>query len=90
MLEPVAALVSRDISLISVDNSYDFHPWPMSSIDLGYDYLGYAAVHVFVGDVSVRVNRDRTVTGSVRFLDRGSLGRPRSRRLRADLEGELS
>lgn len=81
--------IPADVSVISADNSYDFHPYPMSSIDLGYDYLGYAALHLFVGDIPVRVDRNRRVRGKASYFDRGSIGSPRNGSLRVDLRGEL-
>jgi DNA-binding transcriptional regulator YhcF (GntR family) len=87
--EAMGISVPRDLSVISVDNSYDFHPWPISSIDLGYGYLGYAAIHLFMGDIPVHIDRHHTVTGPVSFHDRGSLGPPRSGALRVQLNGGL-
>ncbi len=45
--------IPNDISIISFDNNAArLYPWPVSSIDLGFQYLGFKALHQFTQDLS--------------------------------------
>ncbi len=68
--------VPEQVSLISFDNQERFRAFPISTIDPGFDNLGYRAAHIFIGDIPVKPGRRGSITGSPRLLDRGSLGPP--------------
>jgi hypothetical protein len=77
--------VPRHLSYACVDNSYEFFPYPMSSVDLGYDRMGYAAAHVFLDDIPVRSDREGNITVPARFIQRGSVAPPRKGRIHPDM-----
>jgi DNA-binding LacI/PurR family transcriptional regulator len=75
--------VPGDISLISFDNIPESINFPVSTIDFGFERLGYLAAHIFIGDISIRADRDGAIPGVCTLVDRGSIGqvqcRPRTR-----------
>ncbi len=71
----------RDMSLLSFDNIPPLANHPISTIDFGFGNLGYQAAHVLVGDIPVKTDRWGNIGSEPVFIDRGSLGPPRTRSL---------
>jgi len=68
--------IPRDLSLISFDNSPESTFFPVSTVDWGFERLGYLAAHVLIGDIPVRADRFGNIAGVCRLADRGSIGKP--------------
>jgi DNA-binding LacI/PurR family transcriptional regulator len=79
--------IPEDMSLISFDNYPTMPPPPITTIDFGFGNLGYAALHLLLGDVPVKRGRDGTVRTVPTVVRRGSVGRPRAGRLPVSLRG---
>lgn len=75
-------VLPRDLSLISFDNTPESIFFPVSTIDPGLGRLGYLAAHLFVGDISVRADRQGNIPTRCSVVDRGSIGEPSPRSLR--------
>ncbi|MBD3392146.1 MAG: hypothetical protein GF418_08715, partial [Chitinivibrionales bacterium] len=71
--------VPSDLSIIGFDNRLPFEAHPVSTVDFKLDYLGYAAAHALLGDVPVNADRQGNIPSLPAVLDRGTLGRPRTR-----------
>ena len=52
--------------------------FPVSTVDYGFERLGYLAAHVFIGDIDVPCGSDGNVGGVCALMDRGSIGKPSS------------
>lgn len=63
------------LSMLSFDNSLRLEPFPVSTIDFGFDELGYQAFHFILGDIPLRIPSSRVLAGTNRVVDNGSLGR---------------
>jgi DNA-binding LacI/PurR family transcriptional regulator len=66
--------IPRDISLISFDNQPEFLAYPMSTIDPGFERLGYLAAHIMIGDIPVKADSEGRIPGACTLVDRGSVG----------------
>jgi hypothetical protein len=75
-LKAVGIRVPQDISLISFDNTFDSALLPVSTVDFGFQQLGYQAAHLFIGDLPVRGDRNGNIAGACTLVDRGSVARP--------------
>ncbi len=71
--------VPDDLSLLSFDNAFLQQMQPISTIDFGYDYLGYSALHLLLGDIPVLRDRTGDIPSIAKLISRGSL---RSRQFR--------
>jgi DNA-binding LacI/PurR family transcriptional regulator len=67
--------IPRRVSLISFDNSPRTGLVPVTSIDFGLGFLGYAAFHVLFGMIRMRRTDDGRITARPFVVDRGSVGR---------------
>lgn len=76
-LSEAGVAIPERLSLISFDNDVACSLLPLSTIDFGLGYLGYAAFHLLLGVVPVARARPGTVSSRPRLLDRGSIGPPR-------------
>lgn len=65
--------VPKDISLVSFGNTPASMALPISTVDFGFERLGYLAAHKLIGDVPVNAGRTGSVSGQCSFVDRGSL-----------------
>jgi hypothetical protein len=81
--------IPAELSLLSIGNSENLSPLPVSSIDPGYDHLGYLAFHAILDDIPVRVRRGNHLCGAVSLVDRGSLGSSTGLRDTGRLRGEI-
>lgn len=61
----------RSLFLMSFDNSWDTHPMPISSVDFGFGRLGYAAAHLLLGTVAVRLDGPGRLAASPYAVLRG-------------------
>jgi DNA-binding LacI/PurR family transcriptional regulator len=73
--EGAGVTVPASVSIISYDNTMIARVFNITSIDFGYDHLGYAAAHRFIGDITVNQESDRGVFGEARLVQRGSVGK---------------
>jgi DNA-binding LacI/PurR family transcriptional regulator/DNA-binding transcriptional regulator YhcF (GntR family) len=64
------------ITMVSFDNELSNIPFPISSIDFGFERLGYLAAHILMGDIPVRSDRRGNIPGIPILMDRGSIGPP--------------
>lgn len=70
--------IPEDISLLSFDDRVESsYPYTISSINFGFDSLGFTAFHVILGDVSVKVDAWRSVAAKSRINHYATLGRAR-------------
>jgi len=67
--------IPRQLSLIAFDNSPESTFFPISTVDWGFERLGYLAAHIFIGDLQVRADRQGNIPGVCRIADRWSIGR---------------
>lgn len=65
--------VPADVSLVSFNNYVEYSLQPITSIDLGMDTMGYAALHVMLGDIAVGTPGNR-IEGEICTVERGSVG----------------
>jgi DNA-binding LacI/PurR family transcriptional regulator len=72
-LRTAGVAVPRDMSLISFDNSYRYEE-QLTSVDFGFDYLGYQAYHTIVGDIPVERDRHGCIAARARVVDLGTVG----------------
>jgi hypothetical protein len=65
----------HDLSLLSFDDRQDV-TWPhaISSVNFGFDSLGYAAFHALLGDIPVKVDAWRSVATVARVNHLGTIG----------------
>jgi len=80
--------VPEDISILSFDNIAESIYVPVSTIDFGFERLGYLAAHIFIGDIPVKADLNGGIPGACMLVDRGSIAAPGdTRRLRQLLGG---
>lgn len=73
--------IPDEISILSFDN-YRARLWnPVSSIDFGFGYLGYACFHTILNDVHFKKDKTNSIPSQPRFVDRGSFGRILSKKI---------
>jgi hypothetical protein len=65
--------IPDDISLLTFDNLPHTAIYPISTIDQGFESLGYFAAHLLLEDITVRCDSLNTVRGQPRYIDKGSL-----------------
>jgi DNA-binding LacI/PurR family transcriptional regulator len=75
-LQAMNVQIPRDLSLISFDNIPRSSLYPVSTVDFGFERLGYFAAHVFIGDIRVPSDTNGNVPGIGTLIDRGSIGKP--------------
>jgi DNA-binding LacI/PurR family transcriptional regulator len=78
------------MSVITFENMFTRKPfpYPITTIDFGFDHLGFMAFHSFTGDIHVRRDRAGNIFsrphvirgGSVKFLGKNS-EQPRAKRV---------
>ncbi len=68
--------VPGSLSLLSFDNYILIQPWPVSTIDFGFGYLGFAAVHLMLDDIQIRHARKKAIPARPFAANRGSIGAP--------------
>jgi DNA-binding LacI/PurR family transcriptional regulator/DNA-binding transcriptional regulator YhcF (GntR family) len=78
-LRTVGIDVPAHLSVIGFDNLAVNTPYPISSIDFGFERLGYLAAHILIGDTNVAAERNGDIPGIPTLVDRGSVARPGSR-----------
>lgn len=79
--------IPRDISVLSFDNYEQFLEIPISTVDFGFGYLGYAALHAILGDIPVKMTQNGDICAQPHVVDRGSVGYPRTGSIEIDFEG---
>jgi len=77
-LQAMQIVIPRDISLISFDNHWFLQDLPITSVDFGYGYLGFAAFHTIVGDVDISKGPANAIAAQPRVVHRGTINTPRS------------
>lgn len=68
--------VPKRLSLISFDNLPRSVFTPISTIDFGFEHLGYTAAHVIIGDIGHKPPQNGEMPGRCVLYDRGSIGPP--------------
>jgi DNA-binding LacI/PurR family transcriptional regulator len=68
--------IPRDCSLVSFDNIPASMLLPVSTVDFGFERLGYLAAHIMIGDLPISANRFGNLPGVCSLINRGSIGRP--------------
>jgi DNA-binding transcriptional regulator YhcF (GntR family) len=59
---------SRIRSLVSFDDCLDvLFPYQVSSVNVGFDLLGYKAFHFLLGDIPLRIGRSRSIDALARI-----------------------
>jgi DNA-binding LacI/PurR family transcriptional regulator len=77
VLDKAGVRIPEDISLISFDaNPVDMYPYSLTSVDFGFDYLGYQAFHYFLGDRRVPIRKHRSLPGLCRLTHTLTVGPP--------------
>ena len=69
--------IPEDISIVSFDNNLDTHLLPLSTVDFGFQRLGYQAAHLFIGDIGITADSGGTIISRSELIDRGSIAAPR-------------
>jgi len=72
--------VPQDISMVAFDNIPESINFPVSTIDFGFERLGYLAAHIFIGDISISADKNGAIPGACTLVDRGSIDKPCDRR----------
>jgi DNA-binding transcriptional regulator YhcF (GntR family) len=73
-----------DISILSFDNLPAATFFPVSTIDWGFERLGYQAAHIMIDDLPIRADREGGIPGPCTLMHRGSIDKPGDpRRIRA-------
>jgi DNA-binding transcriptional regulator YhcF (GntR family) len=83
--DATGAKLPRDISLIGIDNYLRAAIFPVSIVSQNFEGLAYSMSRVFIGDVPANADKWGNMPNEPEFIDRGSLGRPRSRAIRVGL-----
>jgi DNA-binding LacI/PurR family transcriptional regulator len=68
--------VPKDISLMGFDNLPEVHILQLSTIDFGFQQLGYLAAHIMIGDIPVRPDAQGNIPGKITLIDKGSVRQP--------------
>jgi len=68
--------IPRNLSLISFDNSEVSVLHPITTIDMGFERLGYLAAHACIGDIPLHAGRNGNIPGACTLVDRGSMAAP--------------
>ena len=67
--------IPKDLSILSFDNTHETQLFPLSTIDFGFDRLGYLAAHLLIGDIPIQVRASGMIAGKCNLQDSGSIGR---------------
>lgn len=68
-----AAVGARTLSVISFDNSPESIRMPLTTVDFGFDALGYKALHFLTGDIPIRRDPDGDIPTEPFVVDRNSV-----------------
>ena len=70
--------VPEDLSLLSFDDRVErAYPYTISSINFGFDSLGYTAFHILLGDVPVKVDKWKSIEAKSRINHFATIGQAR-------------
>jgi DNA-binding LacI/PurR family transcriptional regulator/DNA-binding transcriptional regulator YhcF (GntR family) len=73
--------VPERLSLISFDDRQEMlYPYTISSVNFGFDGLGYTAFHLILGDIPVKVDKERSLAANSRINHPATLGPARPAR----------
>jgi len=75
-LSAAGIAVPKDISLMGFDNLPEVHILQLSTIDFGFQQLGYLAAHIMIGDIPVRPDAQGNIPGKITLVDKGSVRQP--------------
>jgi len=74
----VGIKVPEDLSLLSFDDRVDSaYPYTISSINFGFDNLGFTAFHAILGDIPVKTDKWLSVAAKCRINHYATLGQAR-------------
>jgi len=70
--------IPKDISLLSFDDRVESsYPYTISSINFGFDSLGFTAFHTMLGDIPVKADKWLSVAAKCRINHYATIGRAR-------------
>jgi DNA-binding LacI/PurR family transcriptional regulator len=68
--------VPRRLSIISFDNLAETETVPITTVDFGFQRLGYLSIHAVIGDIPVPADRNGNIAGVCSLVSRGGVGPP--------------
>jgi len=72
--------VPGELSLVSFDDRLEeVYPYAISSVNFGFEELGYTAFHIMPGDISIRPDGQRTMHAKCRLNHCATIGPARKR-----------
>ena len=81
-LQAAGIRVPHDLSLISFDDRQErLYPYSISSVNYGFDDLGFVAFHLLLGDMPVKPDALRSVKSRCRINHLATMGTPGRRRV---------
>ena len=70
--------VPEDLSLLSFDDLVESaYPYTISSINFGFDSLGYTAFHALLGDIPLKVDKWKSIEAKSRINHFATIGHAR-------------
>jgi DNA-binding transcriptional regulator YhcF (GntR family) len=74
-LSVLGVRVPADLSLVSFDDRQEaLYPYTISSVNFGFDNLGYTAFHLILGDIPVKVDKRRSLAAISRLNHYATIG----------------
>lgn len=68
--------IPDQLSVISFDNLWFLQHLSVTSVDFGYGYLGFAAFHSIIQDISIEKDRQGNIAARPRIVYRGTVAPP--------------
>ena len=65
--------IPQDLSLIGFDNSNVGHPFGLTTVDMGHNYLGHQAAGILTGRIPVPSGRPPTVRARLWLIERSTV-----------------
>jgi DNA-binding LacI/PurR family transcriptional regulator len=69
--------VPEHMSILGFDNQFDRLLFPLTTVDWGFGYLGYQALHAILDDIPVSRNSDGDIPAVPHVVDHGTVARMR-------------
>jgi DNA-binding GntR family transcriptional regulator len=81
--------IPNDISLLSFGNNQESQALPITTIDFGFESLGYNAIHAILQDIPLSYDSPNAIAAHPRIVNRGSLSRVRNEKFTPMVDGEV-
>jgi DNA-binding GntR family transcriptional regulator len=65
--------IPKRLSLVSFDNAPESAIMPISTVDFGFERLGYLAAHLLIGDIAIAADTSGNIANTCSMIDRGSV-----------------